>query len=339
MENKVALITGITGQDGSYLAEFLLSKGYEVWGMVRRSSSLTNERIKHFQDKINLIEGDLGDTSSLIRVLQKVKPREVYNLAAMSFVKASWDEPVATGNITGLGVARILEAVKIVNPKIRFYQAGSSEMYGNAVESPQNENTPFSPANPYGISKLYGYWMTRNYRESYGLHACCGILFNHESPRRGFEFVTRKITDGVAKIKFGLAKEIRLGNLQAKRDWGFAGDYVRAMWMMLQQDKPEEFVVGTGETHSVAEFAKEAFKVAGISNWEDYVVEDEQYMRPVDIKLLLADAGKAGKKLGWEPKVTFKELVRMMVEADLDRIKKLSKIKMFPKMPHVMKSH
>ena len=339
MEPKKALITGITGQDGSYLAEFLLSKGYEVYGMVRRSSTLSNERIAHIQHKIKLIEGDLGDTASLVRIMQKVRPHEVYNLAAMSFVKASWDEPVATGNITGLGVTRILEAIKIVDPRIKFYQASSSEMFGKACEVPQNEKTPFHPRSPYGISKCYGHYVTVNYRESYGMFACSGILFNHESTRRGFEFVTRKISNGVAKIKLGMAKEIRLGNLNAKRDWGYAGDYVKAMWLMLQQPEPGDYVIGTGETHSVAEFAEEAFKVVGIKNWRKYVVEDETFKRPADVELLIADIKKAREKLGWQPSINFKQLVRMMVLADLQRLKKIKKMKAAHEVPYVGTSH
>lgn len=339
MEQKKALITGITGQDGSYLAEFLLRKGYEVYGMVRRNSTLSNERLVHFQHKVKLIEGDLGDTASLIRIIQKVKPNEIYNLAAMSFVKASWDEPIATGNITGLGVARMLEAIKIVDPKIKFYQASSSEMFGKAREVPQNEKTPFHPRSPYGIAKAYGHYITVNYRESYGIFACSGILFNHESPRRGFEFVTRKISNAVAKIKLGLAKEIRLGNLNAKRDWGYAGDYVKAMWLMLQQQEAEDYVIGTGETHSIAEFVEEAFKVAGIKNWKQYVKEDPAYKRPADVELLQADSSKAKEKLGWKPDIRFKQLVRMMVLADIERLKKLKKMKRIQEIPYVDTSH
>lgn len=318
-----ALITGITGQDGSYLAEFLLSKGYEVFGLVRRSSTLSNERIKHFEHQVELIEGDLLDTTSLIRVLQKVQPDEVYNLAAMSFVKASWDEPVATGNITGLGVARLLEAIRLVNPKVKFYQASSSEMFGKAKVVPQDETTPFHPRSPYAIAKTYGHYSTQNHRESYGLFACSGILFNHESPRRGFEFVTRKITHGVAKIKLGLAEHITLGNLDAKRDWGFAGDYIKAMWLMLQQETPDDYVIGTGETHSVHEFLQTAFHAAGISDWESCVKQDPRFMRPADVDILLANSAKARLKLGWKPEVSFKELVSMMVEHDIEHCKKV----------------
>ena len=316
-----ALITGITGQDGSYLAEFLLSKGYEVFGLVRRSSTLSNERIKHSEHKLELIEGDLLDTTSLIRVLQKVQPDEVYNLAAMSFVKASWDEPVATGNITGLGVARLLEAIRLVSPKVKFYQASSSEMFGKAKIVPQNEHTPFHPRSPYAIAKTYGHYSTQNHRESYGLFACSGILFNHESPRRGFEFVTRKITHGVARIKLGLTDHITLGNLDAKRDWGFAGDYIKAMWLMLQHETPDDFVIGTGETHSVREFLETAFFSAGISDWQSFVRQDPRFMRPAEVDILLADSSKARQILGWKPDVSFKELVEMMVKADIEHCK------------------
>ena len=318
-----ALITGITGQDGSYLAEFLLSKGYEVFGLVRRSSTLSNERIKHIEHRIELIEGDLLDTTSLIRVLQKVQPDEVYNLAAMSFVKASWDEPVATGNITGLGVARLLEAIRLVNSKVKFYQASSSEMFGKAKIVPQNEHTPFHPRSPYAIAKTYGHYSTQNHRESYGLFACSGILFNHESPRRGFEFVTRKITHGVSRIKLGLTDHITLGNLDAKRDWGFAGDYIKAMWLMLQQESPDDFVIGTGETHSVKEFLETAFLAAGISDWQSCIKQDPRFMRPAEVDILLADSSKAHEALGWKPEVSFKELVEMMVKADIEHCKKV----------------
>ncbi len=317
MEGKRALITGITGQDGSYLAELLLSKGYEVWGLVRRSSTLSNERIAHIQDKIHIIEGDLGDTSSLIRVLTKVKPQEVYNLAAMSFVKTSFDEPVATGNITGLGVARLLEAIRLTDPLVKFYQASSSEMFGKVHEVPQKESTHLHPRSPYGVAKVFGHHITQNYRESYGMFACSGILFNHESPRRGFEFVTRKITHGVAKIRLGYTDHITLGNMDAKRDWGFAGDYVEAMWLMLQQDRPQDFVVGTGETHSVQEFVEEAFKAAGINDWRSHIKQDERFMRPADVELLLSDPSKAKKELGWIPKTSFQQLVKMMVDHDI----------------------
>lgn len=314
-----ALITGITGQDGSYLAEFLLSKGYEVVGMVRRSSTVTFERIAHLQNDITIVQGDLHDQSSLVAILEQYRPDEVYNLAAQSFVATSWSQAVLTGEVTALGVTRLLEAIRLVNPKIRFYQASSSEMFGKAVEVPQRETTPFYPRSPYGVAKVYGHWITVNYRESYGMFAVSGILFNHESPRRGLEFVTRKISDGVARIKLGLAKELRLGNLEARRDWGFAGEYVQAMWKMLQQDQPEDFVVGTGETHSVREFCELAFRYVGL-NYQDYVVQDERLMRPAEVDLLVSDPSKARQKLGWKPKVNFQQLVEMMVEADLQRL-------------------
>lgn len=311
-----ALITGITGQDGSYLAEFLLEKGYEVIGMVRRTSTVNFSRIQHIQDKITLVSGDLLDQGSLIAILREYEPDEVYNLAAQSFVPTSWQQPVFTGEVTALGVTRMLEAIRTVNPKIRFYQASSSEMFGKVREVPQNENTPFYPRSPYGVAKVYGHWITVNYRESFGIYAVSGILFNHESPRRGLEFVTRKVSYGVAKIKLGLAKELRLGNLDARRDWGFAGDYVRAMWLMLQQPEPDDYVVGTGETHSVRELCEIAFSYVGL-DWRDYVVQDPRYMRPAEVDLLVADPSKARRVLGWEPTVTFEELVKMMVDADL----------------------
>ena len=311
-----ALITGITGQDGSYLAELLLEKGYQVIGMVRRTSTLNFHRITHIQDQIDLVPGDLGDQVSLIHLLEEYQPDEIYNLAAQSFVQTSWNQPVFTGDVTALGVTRILDAIRFVNSKSRFYQASSSEMFGKVVEVPQSESTPFYPRSPYGVAKVYGHWITINYRESYGLHATSGILFNHESPRRGLEFVTRKITHHVAKIKLGLANEVRLGNLDSQRDWGYAGDYVRAMWLMLQQDTPDDFVVATGETHSVQEFLEEAFGYVDL-DWHDYVVQDPRYMRPAEVDLLVGDATKAEKLLGWEPSVSFKELVRMMVDADL----------------------
>lgn len=314
-----ALITGITGQDGSYLAEFLLSKGYEVVGMVRRSSTVTFERIAHLQNDITIVQGDLHDQSSLVAILEEYQPDEVYNLAAQSFVATSWSQAVLTGEVTALGVTRLLEAIRLVNPKIRFYQASSSEMFGKAVEVPQRETTPFYPRSPYGVAKVYGHWITVNYRESYGMFAVSGILFNHESPRRGLEFVTRKISDGVARIKLGLAKELRLGNLEARRDWGFAGEYVQAMWKMLQQEEPEDFVVGTGETHSVREFCDLAFRYVGL-NYQDYVVQDERLMRPAEVDLLVSDPAKARQKLGWKPQVNFQQLVEMMVEADLQRL-------------------
>jgi GDPmannose 4,6-dehydratase len=311
-----AFITGITGQDGSYLAEFLLDRGYEVVGMVRRTSTLNFHRIAHIQDRITLVPGDLGDQISLIHILEEFRPDEVYNLAAQSFVQTSWNQPVFTGDVTGLGVTRVLDAIRIVDPRIRMYQASSSEMFGKVVDVPQKESTPFYPRSPYGVAKVYGHWITVNYRESYNLHASSGILFNHESPRRGLEFVTRKISHQVAKIKLGLAGELRLGNLDARRDWGFAGDYVRAMWMMLQRDKPADYVVATGSTHSVEEFLNLAFGYVDL-DWHDYVVQDERFMRPAEVDLLVGDASKAGRELGWEPTVTFQELVKMMVEADL----------------------
>ncbi len=315
-----ALITGVTGQDGSYLAEFLLEKGYEVVGMVRRSSTVTSERIQHIQDDVTLLQGDLHDQSSLLAILEEHTPDEVYNLAAQSFVATSWSQAVLTGEVTALGVTRLLEAIRLVNPKIRFYQASSSEMFGKAVEVPQRESTPFYPRSPYGVAKVYGHWITVNYRESYGLHTVSGILFNHESPRRGLEFVTRKISDGVARIKLGLADKLVLGNLEARRDWGFAGEYVQAMWKMLQRDTPEDFVVGTGESHSVREFCDLAFKYVGL-NSTDYVQQDPRYLRPSEVDLLISDPTKARQKLGWQPKVTFQGLVEMMVEADLKRLK------------------
>jgi GDPmannose 4,6-dehydratase len=311
-----ALITGVTGQDGSYLADFLLTRGYDVVGMVRRTSTINFHRIAHIQNKIELVPGDLLDQVSMIHILEEHRPDEVYNLAAQSFVQTSWTQPVFTGEVTALGVTRLLDAIRTVNPKIRFYQASSSEMFGKVVEVPQKESTPFYPRSPYGVAKVYGHWITINYRESYDMHATSGILFNHESPRRGLEFVTRKITHHVAKIKMGLANELRLGNLDSRRDWGFAGDYVVAMWLMLQQDKPNDYVVATGETHSVEEFLNEAFGYVDL-DWHDYVVQDPRFMRPAEVDLLVGDPSKAGRKLGWEPKVTFPELVKMMVDADL----------------------
>ncbi len=311
-----ALITGITGQDGSYLAEFLLEQGYDVVGMVRRTSTINFHRIAHIQDQIELVPGDLLDQVSLIRTLEEHKPDEVYNLAAQSFVQTSWGQPVFTGEVTALGVTRILDAIRTVSPQSRFYQASSSEMFGKVLEVPQRESTPFYPRSPYGVAKVYGHWITINYRESYNLHATSGILFNHESPRRGMEFVTRKITHHVAKIKLGLSNELRLGNLDSRRDWGFAGDYVKAMWLMLQQDKPDDFVIATGETHSVEEFLDEAFGCVDL-DWHEYVVQDPKYMRPAEVDLLVGDPEKAGRDLGWEPVVTFSELVKMMVDADL----------------------
>jgi GDPmannose 4,6-dehydratase len=311
-----ALITGVTGQDGSYLAEFLLELGYEVIGMVRRTSTINFHRIAHIQEKITLVPGDLLDEVSLIHILEEHRPDEIYNLAAQSFVQTSWNQPVFTGEVTALGVTRLLDAIRLIDPRIRFYQASSSEMFGKVVEVPQRETTPFYPRSPYGVAKVYGHWITINYRESYDLHATSGILFNHESPRRGLEFVTRKITHHVAKIKLGHAVEVRLGNLDSRRDWGFAGDYVKAMWRMLQQDKPDDFVIASNETHSVEEFLQEAFGYVNL-DWHDYVVQDPRYMRPAEVDLLVGDASKAGKILGWEPDVTFAELVHMMVDADI----------------------
>jgi GDPmannose 4,6-dehydratase len=315
-----ALITGITGQDGSYLAELLLAKGYdEVIGMVRRSSTVNFERIGHLQDQLTLVPGDLLDEASLIEVLRMHRPDEVYNLAAQSFVQTSFGQPVLTGETTALGVTRLLDAIRIVDPDVRFYQASSSEMFGKVVEVPQRESTPFYPRSPYGVAKVYGHWITVNYRESYDLHATSGILFNHESPRRGLEFVTRKITHGVARIKQGLDIELRLGNLEAQRDWGFAGDYVEAMYLMLQQDTPDDYVVSTGETHSVREFCEVAFGHVGL-DYQEFVVQDEKYFRPAEVELLVGDADKAHTVLGWKPKTTFTELVTGMVDADMDQV-------------------
>ena len=314
-----ALITGITGQDGSYLAELLLSKGYRVVGVARRSSTVTYERIEHLLDDITVVQGDLHDQGSLLAFLEEYQPTEVYNLAAQSFVPTSWNQPALTGEITALGVTRMLEAIRFVNPKIRFYQASSSEMFGKVVEVPQCETTPFYPRSPYGVAKAYGHWITVNYRESFNLFAASGILFNHESPRRGLEFVTRKISDGVARIKHGRAKELRLGNLESQRDWGYAGDYVEAMWRMLQQDKPDSYVVGMGETHSVREFCEIAFSHVDL-DYNDYVVQDEKFYRPAEVDLLISDPTKARAVLGWEPSVTFTELVTMMVDADMERL-------------------
>jgi GDPmannose 4,6-dehydratase len=314
-----ALITGITGQDGSYLAELLLSKGYRVIGVARRSSTVTYERIEHLLDDISVVQGDLHDQGSLLALLEEYEPTEVYNLAAQSFVPTSWNQPALTGDITALGVTRMLEAIRFVNPRIRFYQASSSEMFGKVVEVPQCETTAFYPRSPYGVAKVYGHWITVNYRESFNMFASSGILFNHESPRRGLEFVTRKVSDGVARIKLGRAKELRLGNLEAQRDWGFAGDYVEAMWRMLQQDKPDTYVVGMGETHSVREFCELAFGHVDL-DYNDYVVQDERFYRPAEVDLLISDPSKARVVLGWEPSVSFKELVCMMVDADLERL-------------------
>ena len=316
-----ALITGITGQDGSYLAELLLGKGYEIVGMVRRSSTVTFERIEHIQDDIQIVQGDLHDQSSLVSMIEEFKPDEIYNLAAQSFVPTSWSQPILTGEVTGLGVARLLEAIRLVNSKIKFYQASSSEMFGKVVEVPQNEATPLYPRSPYGVAKVYGHWITINYRESFDMFATSGILFNHESPRRGLEFVTRKISNTVAKIKLGLAKELRLGNLEAQRDWGFAGDYVEAMWLMLQHHTPESYVIGTGETHSVREFCELAFSYVGL-NYQDYVVQDQRFYRPAEVDLLISDPTRAKAELGWSTKVSFKGLVEMMVESDLQRLSK-----------------
>ncbi len=312
-----ALITGITGQDGSYLAEFLLDKGYEVVGLVRRSSMVSFERIAHLQDQITVASGDLLDEASLIEALQTHRPAEVYNLAAQSFVQTSFGQPVLTGETTALGVTRLLDAIRIVDPAIRFYQASSSEMFGKVQEVPQSENTPFYPRSPYGVAKVYGHWITVNYRESYGLHASSGILFNHESPRRGLEFVTRKITHGAASIFLGRQSQLRLGNLDSKRDWGFAGDYVTAMWLMLQQDEPGDYVVCTGQTHSVREFCESAFAHLGL-DYRDYVVVDEAFFRPAEVDMLVGDPGRATSVLGWRQEVGFQELVAMMVDADLD---------------------
>jgi GDPmannose 4,6-dehydratase len=316
---KRALITGITGQDGSYLADFLLTKGYAVHGMVRRSSTENFERISHLRSRVTLHQADLLDQLSLIQIIKDVRPREIYNLAAQSFVPTSWVQPVLTGEFTALGVTRMLEAVRLVDPKIRFYQASSSEMFGKVQETPQTEKTMFWPRSPYGVAKVYGHWITVNYRESYDLFACSGILFNHESPRRGKEFVTRKISHAVASIKRGLQKELRLGNLDAKRDWGFAGDYVRMMWLMLQQKKPDDYVIATGENHTVREFCEIAFGHAGLS-WKRHVVVDPALFRPAEVNTLCGNPAKARRKLGWKPEVGFPELVRMMVDADLKRL-------------------
>ncbi len=318
-----ALITGITGQDGSYLAEFLLEKGYEVIGLVRRTSTVNFERIGHIQDKIQIVSGDMLDQTSLVHVIDEHRPDEVYNLAAQSFVQESWRQPVFTGGVTALGVTRLLDAIRMVDRenKIRFYQASSSEMFGKVREVPQNENTPFYPRSPYGVAKVYGHWITVNYRESYGMHATSGILFNHESPRRGLEFVTRKITDAVARIKLGLQDKVALGNLDARRDWGYAGDYVEAMWLMLQQDEPSDYVVATGSTHSVQELCEVAFGYVDL-DWRDHVVQDPRFMRPAEVDLLVGDPSKARERLGWEPRVSFEELIQMMVDADLEKIKK-----------------
>jgi GDPmannose 4,6-dehydratase len=319
MTQKTALITGVTGQDGSYLAEFLLEKGYRVVGMVRRTSTVNFDRIKHIQDQIEIVQGDLLDQSSLMEIIRAYQPDEVYNLAAQSFVPTSFSQPVLTGEFTALGVTRLLEAIRHVKPDARFYQASSSEMFGKVVEVPQRETTPFYPRSPYGVAKVYGHWITVNYRESYGMFACSGILFNHESPRRGLEFVTHKVTHAAARIKLGLQRELRLGNLEARRDWGYAGDYVRGMWLMLQQDQPDDYVLATGETHSVRELCEVAFGHVGL-DWRDYVVVDPKHYRPAEVDLLVGDASKARRVLGWEPSVNFEQLVRMMVDADLQAL-------------------
>ncbi len=321
MSQKTALITGITGQDGSYLAELLLSMNYRVVGMVRRTSTINFDRIKHIQEQVDIVQGDLLDQSSMMDIVREYQPDEVYNLAAQSFVPTSFSQPVLTGEFTALGVTRILEAIRHIKPNTRFYQASSSEMFGKVQEVPQRESTPLYPRSPYGVAKVYGHWITVNYRESYDLFACSGILFNHESPRRGLEFVTHKVTHAVAKIKLGLQKELRMGNLDARRDWGFAGDYVRAMWLMLQQDHPDDYVIATGETHAVSELLDVAFSYVGL-NYQDHVIIDQKFYRPAEVDLLIGDPAKAKKALGWEPKVSFKELVHMMVDADLAELKK-----------------
>src|SRR3989344_1243725 len=325
MAKKRALITGITGQDGSYLAEFLLAKGYEVFGLTRRTSTLNYERILHIQDKIHIIPGDLLDQQSLTSAILESDPDEIYNLAAQSFVQTSWSQPVLTGEFTALGVTRMLEAMRQVKPKAKFYQASSSEMFGMSKETPQTENTPFHPRSPYGVGKVYGHWITINYRESYNIFTVSGILFNHESPRRGLEFVTRKISHQIARIHLGQTDHLVLGNLAARRDWGFAGDYVQAMWLMLQYDKPDDYVIATGENHSVEDFVKEAFKVIGVSNWKKYVKISKEFMRPAEVDFLIGDSSKARKVLGWKPQVSFPELVKMMVENDIKLLKKNSK--------------
>lgn len=319
--SKTALITGITGQDGSYLAELLLEKGYTVHGMIRQTSTVTTQRIVHLEKDVQLHGGDLADQMSLVRLLEKTAPDEVYNLAAQSFVPTSWDQPLLTGQVTALGVTRLLEAVHTVNPKIRFYQASSSEMFGKVRETPQTEQTPLYPRSPYGVAKVYGHWIAVNYRESYDMFACSGILFNHESPRRGLEFVTRKISHAVARIKNGLQEKLYLGNLDAKRDWGFAGDYVRAMWLMLQQDAPDDYVIATGQCHSVREFVEHAFNHVGL-DWQEFVEIDPAFYRPAEVNLLRGDASKAREVLGWEPEVSFADLVAMMVDADLELVKR-----------------
>ena len=318
---KTALITGISGMDGSHLADFLLEKGYKVYGMERRSSYVNNINTKHLEDQVTILTGDMTDQNSLFRCLKESNPDEVYNLAAQSFVGESWNTPEQTSNVTGLGVLRVLEAIREFNPKIKFYQASSSEMFGRMVENPANENTPFYPRSPYGVSKLYGHWITKNYRESYDMYACSGILFNHESERRGIEFVTRKISDGVAKIKLGLADYITLGNLDAERDWGYAPDYVEAMWLMLQQNTPDDYVIATGEKHSIRDFLEASFNYIGINDWESYVKQDARFMRPAEVDVLRGDYTKANKELNWTPKTSFNELVKIMVDNDLKLLK------------------
>jgi len=315
------LITGITGQDGSYLAELLLEKGYDVYGIVRRSSTEAFERIGHIKDNVTLVQADLHDQVSVIDALNDIRPKEVYNLAAMSFVPTSWKQPILTGDVTALGVTRVLDAIRVVDKSIRFYQASSSEMFGYVQQTPQNESTPFYPRSPYGVAKLYGHWITVNYRESYGIFAVSGILFNHESPRRGLEFVTRKVTNAVARIKMGVQKELRLGNLDAKRDWGYAKDYVRAMWMMLQQETPEDYVVSSDRAHTVRDMCEVAFSHAGL-DWRDHVIEAQEFFRPAEVHALLGDSTKARTKLGWEPEVSFEDLIRLMVDSDVDRVKR-----------------
>ena len=329
MSQPAAVITGITGQDGAYLAELLLENGYAVHGVVRRSSTDTFERIAHLGTRIKLHQADLLDQLSLVNILAEVKPREVYNLAAQSFVPTSWGQPLLTGEITALGATRVLEAIRVVDPKIRFYQASSSEMFGKVQEVPQRETTPFWPRSPYGVSKVYGHWITVNYRESYGMFACSGILFNHESPLRGKEFVTRKVTDAVARIKLGVQEKLKLGNLDARRDWGFSGDYVRAMWLMLQQDEPDDFVIATGEMHTVRDLVKLAFAHVGL-DWQQYVETDPSLLRPAEVNELCGDASKAQAKLGWKPQVLFPELVRMMVDADLTRVRQEQEVSQMP---------
>ena len=318
-EQRRALITGITGQDGSYLAELLLDKGYEVFGLVRRSSTVNFERIHHIQERLRLVSGDLLDQNSLMFAMHEAEPHEVYNLGAQSFVPASWEQPLLTGEITGLGVTRLLEAIRSTNRQVRFYQASTSELFGKVRESPQRETTPFYPRSPYGVSKVYAHWATINYRESYDMYACAGILFNHESPRRGFEFVTRKITHGVARIAQGKATELPLGNLDARRDWGFAGDYVRAMWLMLQQDHPDDFVIATGEDHTIREFCEVAFGCVDLK-WEDHVTVDERFMRPAEVEVLKGDPSKARRVLGWETEVSFEQLIQIMVDRDMELV-------------------